>query len=214
MGVTADGALIIAAGEISSEIINGLISNKKLNLAVDGGYYHCLEYNIMPDIIIGDFDSLDLQLLDKRINIIHNKGQEETDLVKAINWAISSEIRDLDIIGVESGRSDHILGTFAALAEINQDDSKMMEIKLHLYDFVVRYVPRNKQIKLKLKEETHLSLFCLSESYVTLRGVKWPLNNEKMSFSTRGIHNYSIKSEIEIFIHEGGPALLFTKRDN
>ena len=212
MAAAKNSALLIAAGEIPLEIFKNLLSDEKLNVAIDGGYFHCLKLNISPDFVIGDFDSLDPTLLNGETVSIFDKSQQETDLVKAINWAISSDITNLDIIGVESGRSDHIFGTFAALAEIKQELTSLINIKLHLHDFIVWYVPSQKPIKFKLEENTHLSLFCLSKSVISFKGVKWPLDKEEMNFSTQGIHNYSIKRDVELFVHNGGPILLFIKR--
>ena len=212
MAVVKFRALLIAAGEMNPSIFQNLMSEKKLYVAIDGGYNHCIKTGIVPDVVIGDFDSLEHSLIDENVVVINEKGQEETDLVKAINWAVSSKIKDIEIIGIESGRSDHILGVYAALSELNQKDMNPINLELHLNDFIVKYIPCNKSMKLNLKEKTHLSLFCLSKSIVTLNGVKWALNQEEMDFSTRGIHNYSESEQVEIIVHEGGPVLLFINR--
>jgi thiamine pyrophosphokinase len=205
-------ALLIAAGELSSSIFQGLISNEKMNIAIDGGYNHCIKFNIIPEILIGDFDSINTTIINENVTIIHQESQEETDLLKGINWAIKSGIIDLDIIGIESGRSDHILGTYAALAELDQTQMQIIDIQIHLNDFIVKYIPINRVMKFNFNKGTHLSLFCLSKSNVTFTGVKWNLNKEKINFSTRGIHNYSTKKETELILHDGGPALLFIHR--
>ena len=212
MAVVKFRALLIAAGDVDSLILQNLVSEKKLCVAIDGGYHHCIKYEIIPDVAIGDFDSFNKSLIDERVDIIEIKSQNETDLVKAINWVISKGIKEIQIIGVESGRSDHILGVYAALSELNQEDMGDVEIEIHLNDFIVKYIPNNKSMKFSLNENTHVSLFCLSNSIVTLKGVKWALDKEELNFSTRGIHNYSIKEEVEIKIHVGGPALFFINR--
>ena len=212
MAVVKFRALLIAAGDADSLILQNLVSEKNLCVAIDGGYHHCIKYEIIPDVAIGDFDSFNKSLIDERVDIIEIKSQNETDLVKAINWVISKGIKEIQIIGVESGRSDHILGVYAALSELNQEDMGDVEIEIHLNDFIVKYIPNNKPMKFSLNENTHVSLFCLSNSIVTLKGVKWALDKEELNFSTRGIHNYSIKEEVEIKIHAGGPALFFIKR--
>ena len=212
MGVAKSRALLIAAGNMNKTIFQNIISKNKFVVAIDGGYSHCINAGIIPDVIIGDFDSLEESLIDESVLQIFQKSQDETDLVKAINWAASTGIKEIEIIGVELGRSDHILGIYAALSELNQEEMFSIDIKLHLNDFIVKYIPCKKIIKFNFKVKTHLSLFCLSESVVTLKGVKWLLNEEKMNFSTKGIHNYSENEEVEIFVHEGGPALLFIKR--
>tara|TARA_B100001123_G_C15089261_1_gene938939 strand:+ start:303 stop:956 length:654 start_codon:yes stop_codon:yes gene_type:complete len=212
VAIVKDRALLIAAGLLSPSILQDLISNEKMCIAIDGGYNHCIKFNLIPDILIGDFDSIDSSKINENITLVHQVSQEETDLVKAINWAINFGVTNLDIVGVESGRSDHILGTYAALAELNQNQMQPIDIQIHLDDFIVKYIPLGKVLKFSFEKETHLSLFCLSKSKVTFTGVKWGLNEEEIGFSTRGIHNYSIGKEVEIFIHEGGPGLLFINR--
>jgi thiamine pyrophosphokinase len=212
MAAAKKRALLIAAGEMDNTILENLISDDKLCIAIDGGYNHCIRMGFVPDVVIGDFDSLDTSIIDKNIISIKKVSQEETDLLKAIYWAISSGIKEIEIIGVESGRSDHILGTYAALAEINQDEILFIDIQIHLNDFIVKYIPRKKLMEFNFKEKTHISLFCLSNSLVSLKGTKWSLDNEEINFSTQGIHNYSEDQTVEIIVHEGGPALLFINR--
>lgn len=209
---TKKSALLIAAGQIPEKIFNNLFSDKKLSIAIDGGYNYCINSGFIPDVVIGDFDSLDQSLINESVISIHQTSQEETDLFKAIKWTISKDIKDIEIIGVESGRSDHILGTYAALAELNQEEMLSINLRIHLNDFVVTYIPQNKNFEFNFENKTHLSLFCFSKSIVSLKGVEWELDQEEMDFSTRGIHNYSKNKKVEFFIHGGGPALFFIRR--
>ena len=212
MAASKKCALLIAAGQISEIIFKKIYSDNKLLIAIDGGYDYCINSGFTPEIVIGDFDSVNQSLIKEQVKVIHQISQEETDLVKAINWAISNGIKEIEIIGVESGRSDHILGTYAALAELNQEETSSIKIQIHLNDFIVNYIPRSKHFEFDFDKKTHLSLFCFSKSIVSLTGVEWNLNQEEMSFSTRGIHNYSKEEKIKLFIHNGGPALLFIRR--
>lgn len=205
-------ALLIAAGEISENVFKKIFSKKKLCIAIDGGYNYCIDSGVIPDVVIGDFDSLDYSLINEEIISIHQEGQEETDLSKAINWTLSKGIKDIEIIGVESGRSDHILGAYAALAELNQEKMTSINLQVHLNDFLVIYIPKNKVFEFNFPKKTHLSLFCLSDSIVSLKGVEWELEKENMGFSTRGIHNYSKEQSVDFLIHSGGPALFFIHR--
>ena len=212
MAAIKKSALLIAAGEISENIFKKVFSKKKLCIAIDGGYNYCIDSGFIPDVVIGDFDSLDYSLINEEIISIHQESQEETDLSKAINWTLSKGIKDIEIIGVESGRCDHILGAYAALAELNQEKMTTINLQVHLNDFLVTYIPKNKAFEFNLLKNTHLSLFCLSDSIVSLKGVEWELERENMGFSTRGIHNYSKEQIVEFIIHSGGPALFFIQR--
>ena len=212
MTATKKCALLIAAGQIPEKIFKKLCTDEKYSIAIDGGYNSCINSGFIPDVVIGDFDSLDQSLINESVISIHQTSQEETDLFKAIKWTISKDIKDIEIIGVESGRSDHILGTYAALAELNQEEMLSINLRIHLNDFVVTYIPQNRNFEFNFENKTHLSLFCFSKSIVSLKGVEWELDKEKMDFSTRGIHNYSKNKKVEFFIHSGGPALFFIRR--
>ena len=90
-------ALLIAAGEISENVFKKVFSKKKLCIAIDGGYNYCIDSGFIPDVVIGDFDSLDYSLINEEIISIHQESQEETDLSKAINWTLSKGIKDIEL---------------------------------------------------------------------------------------------------------------------
>ena len=58
------------------------LSNYQEIYCTDGAYHFLEEKNIIPDLIIGDFDSI--ESLPEHINHIHTPNQDFTDFHKAL----------------------------------------------------------------------------------------------------------------------------------
>ena len=80
MAVAKFRALLIAAGEMNGTIFQNLMSETKLNVAIDGGYHHCIDAGIIPEVVIGDFDSLDFSLINESVLQINQKKQSQNAL--------------------------------------------------------------------------------------------------------------------------------------
>ncbi|MBQ5918856.1 MAG: thiamine diphosphokinase, partial [Lachnospiraceae bacterium] len=84
-------------------------------IAVDGGLSAANLLNIYPDSIIGDFDTVSSELVDKyekenKSTIIRlNPIKDDTDTQYAIKHAMSIGAKEIHIIGGTGGRFDHCL---------------------------------------------------------------------------------------------------------
>ena len=59
-------------------------------ICADSGAHHTHELNIIPDVVIGDFDSIHRDVLDyynalDSVQTVHDPDQYTTDLMKALN---------------------------------------------------------------------------------------------------------------------------------
>jgi thiamine pyrophosphokinase len=84
-------------------------------VAADSGLDNTVAAGLEADLVIGDLDSASQAALatlphDARI---HSESQEETDLEKAIKWAISNQARTIGLACVSGDRIDH---TFNAVS--------------------------------------------------------------------------------------------------
>ena len=72
-----------------------------------------LEYEILPDKVIGDLDSISEKTATKLEDwLILNKDIQNTDLEKAVDYATERGAKEILIVGWSGGRIDH---TMAAL---------------------------------------------------------------------------------------------------
>ena len=106
--------LIITGGEVNITSSQQYTETRKYNkiIAVDGGLLSTKKLNLMPDVILGDFDTVSDELLseykDKGCQIIKlNPMKDDTDteaaLLKAMTWSPD----EIDILGAIGSRFDH-----------------------------------------------------------------------------------------------------------
>ncbi|NOZ07153.1 MAG: thiamine diphosphokinase [Chloroflexi bacterium] len=96
------------------------LSGASLVIAVNGGTRHTLAWGRTPDIVIGDFDSLDadsrqkLEQAGARL-IAHPARKDETDLELALHHAAGLSPRRVTILAAWGDRPDHTLANVLLL---------------------------------------------------------------------------------------------------
>ena len=161
----------------------------KTIVGVDGGTDAALSRKITVNLATGDFDSIS----DSQIERVSLANQNASDLDKTLNYAADNGAEVVDIVGVEGGEIDHQLGVFAALIEAPSD----LDICLHMTEHVVMRCLDD--LELVLDEGTQLSLFAFTPcANVSISGVEFPLDDEPLAFSTRGLHNVALGGPVHI----------------
>ncbi len=105
-----------------------LLKSDNIILACDGGANICKKMNIVPDYILGDFDSYQKQDSDKS-EYIHLHNQDFTDLQKALEFSKRFNPQKITIFSAFGKRFDH---TLANLLIFNFEISQ--HINLEVYD--------------------------------------------------------------------------------
>ena len=186
-------ALIVGNRPLGSKIIE--LAKDKLIVAADAGADRLLKYNIIPDIVIGDLDSISNKTSTKLEEwIVSNKNIQKTDLEKAVDYAFEKGATKIQIVGWSGGRIDH---TLAALG-------LAFNPKISLIDeqFTVETVIGSKTIR--GSESTLFSLMAMPEARVSVTGARWELQHEKLKMGGRGIHNeIGSSGEVNIDCHSG-----------
>ena len=186
-------ALIVGNRPLGSKVIE--LAKDKLVVAADAGADRLLKYNIIPDIVIGDLDSISNKTSTKLEEwIVSNKNIQKTDLEKAVDYAFEKGATEIQIVGWSGGRIDH---TLAALG-------LAFNPKISLIDeqFTVETVTDPKIIK--GSESTLFSLVAMPEARVSVDGARWELQHEKLKMGGRGIHNeIGSSGEVTIECHSG-----------
>ena len=186
-------ALIVGNRPLGSKIIE--LAKDKLIVAADAGADRLLKYNIIPDIVIGDLDSISNKTSTKLEEwIVSNKNIQKTDLEKAVDYAFEKGATKIQIVGWSGGRIDH---TLAALG-------LAFNPKISLIDeqFTVETIIGSKTIR--GSESTLFSLMAMPEARVSVTGARWELQHEKLKMGGRGIHNeIGSSGEVNIDCHSG-----------
>ena len=191
-------ALIVGNRPLTRNIID--LSKDKLIIAADGGADRLLEYEILPDKVIGDLDSISDKTATKLEDwLILNKDIQKTDLEKSVEYAIERGVKKIQIVGWSGGRIDH---TIAALG-------LAFDSRIELVDeqFTVKCIPDLEIIE--GEKGTLFSLIAIPEARVSIEGARWKLDHEKLKMGGRGIHNEIGKSgKVSIECHSGNLLLI------
>ena len=182
--------LLCADGEWPPESVWKPLSEQcGVIIGVDGGTDAAISRNIAVNLATGDFDSI----TDTEVERIALPDQNSSDLEKTLQYAAESGAETVEVVGVEGGEIDHQLAAFAALIEAPPE----LDIHLHMSEHVVMRCLD--ELEVVLPEGTKLSLFAFTAcANVSISGVEFPLEEEPLAFSTRGLHNVALGGPIHI----------------
>lgn len=203
--------LIFLNGTISEiKIAKNLFKDKHYIIAADGGANFLKKINLIPDLIIGDLDSISKKTLlffeKNSVNIHKIKEQETTDFEKSLMYCKKNKLNNIIVFGAASKRSDHTLNNLSILKRYY----KSLNIKLIADEFEIFFI-KNK-IKFKYRVNEIVSLLALPKANnICTKGLMYPLSNESLTFGVReGTLNKSVTENISI-IFKSGSLLLFKK---
>jgi len=202
------GTIIISGGNINEEFVKKVILSKKYKniISADKGLEILDKCNIKPNYIIGDFDSINVEILkkyidDKSIKITKlNPEKDYTDTHMAIKLAIQLKSTDITIIGAIGTRIDHTLANIHILKEPLEK-----EINCRILNDRNNITLINKTTILK-SEYPYISLIPLTTTVegVTLKGFKYSLDNDTLKIGESiGISNEKTEENAKIEIKKG-----------
>ncbi len=144
------------------EFLKNKIDRDSFIIAADAGYKKLLKANIMPDAIVGDFDSAEKPDVDCEI-ITFPIEKAYTDTFNSVILAKERGYNDITIFFALGGRFDHSYSNILCL-----DYCKMNNIKCRIVDDKnrVSLIQRKAVIK---KEYENFSLFAFLENCIGVR---------------------------------------------
>jgi len=163
-------------------------------VAVDGGYYGCRMAGIIPQLVIGDMDSVDpADLADSKQNtVIHPiSEQDTTDLEKALRHLSAPVIIGIGFLGK---RFDHSLAALTVLAKY----AGQHQVVLIGRDDII-YVGKG-AIKMTPGRGKRVSIWPLGPiTFASSSGLTWPLDGLTMApDKLAGTSNVMQSRELEI----------------
>ena len=186
--VTAFGDIEIAAKKIN-------LSNKDFIIAADYGFYKAKEINVLPDLIVGDMDSVQEKNIPNDILFQkYSPIKDDTDTLIAIKEGIKRGFLDFIILGGLGGRLDHTLANLQCIKYVKNHGGNCYIIDNNSKCTVIK----NETLTV-FNDYKYFSLFCFSNKAtgVTLKGFKYPLNDATV------IDDFPIGVSNEIMSKEG-----------
>jgi thiamine pyrophosphokinase len=203
--------IILANGKPPKKSIITFFQKKGYSqlICADGGANSALKMKLVPDIIIGDLDSISLESLKefKSVSkIIKLNRQNDTDVEKCLKYAIKNKFAEALLVGATGNRLDH---TFCNLGIVLKF---LPSIKISLIaenSFLKAYIGN---IELSTHPGETTSIYAISpKTKITSRGLKYELKNTALPFGVReSTSNIAIKNSLKLEIQNG---VVFVIRD-
>ncbi len=202
-------ALILGNGDIADYAwIKRRTLGYDLLICADGGLRHAEKMELVPDIVLGDMDSV-RKIPQGVIRKVFPARKDETDGELAVEYALEQGADEVVMAGFSGCRLDHTLTNIFFLEKI-ADAGKT---GIFIDDKNEICFLRDK-INLQGKPGELVSIvpLCNIEG-ITTKGLEYPLCKETLYFGkSRGISNVMTGQECEITI-EAGYGLVLKSRD-
>jgi thiamine pyrophosphokinase len=172
-------------------------------IAVDGGLRHCEAMGIVPNLMVGDFDSVSRELMAKYPNVplvVLDRAKDSTDLETALRTLDMTQVDKIYLYGGAGGRQDHVLGHYYFLLRypgkliLQTGDETVFAVTPQLGTVVVPSV----------KGQTiSLMPFYGPVHNVVTEGLKWELPGSTLHKDFLGISNVCLGDQFTIRVGEG-----------
>lgn len=206
--------LIVGAAPVPGEgrAYRHIVEAAQHVIAADGGLAVCLAAGRMPEVVLGDFDSLAPRMLeqarDAGVKIVrHPVEKNESDLDLALSYARETGSAGVCFTAAFSGRIDHTLAALGTLLRSADLDGRLAEPKLDGYALHARHRP---SIVLAASPGQTMSVFAFDpETVVSMEGVRYPLVSQPLPvLSSLGLSNVALGREQTFTVHAGSALVL------
>ncbi|MFA5851816.1 MAG: thiamine diphosphokinase [Spirochaetales bacterium] len=195
-------ALIITGGECPpSGLIRRLAERASLIIAADSGFDSARKAGIEPDLIVGDFDSVEDKAalaafpVSKIIKFPMDKDDTDTEI--AVSTATARGADYLMIAGGGGGRLDHLLAMSCLF-----DRGETAPREWHTSRESVYYIRQGELARFTLGQDSIVSVFPVGALEgcrgMTSSGLKWPLEGLNWPSGYFGISNRALGGNAEI----------------
>ena len=206
-------ALIISGGHLEDGFAASYIENYDfgLTIAVDSGMSFFYRQGLVPDYIVGDFDSVKPEILQSFLGLKEDKPKvlqfqpekDETDTEIAIRTAIGQGCGAIHILGATGSRLDHVLGNIHLLGMAMEQG---VEVIMADPNNRIRMVREGLVLKKGGQYGKYVSLlpFTPQVTGLTLTGFKYPLDQYTLEcYHSLGVSNEITGEQAEISFRDG-----------
>lgn len=213
-------AVIISGGSLNESFAKKVIDHVKpqIRIGVDRGLLFFYTNDIIPTHIVGDFDSLDVDILpeyESRPEVTirrYNPVKDSTDTEIAITLCTTLEVDTVVILGATGSRIDHVLGNVQCLKILQREG-----IKGYILDEHNRISLVEQQTTLRREDAfgDYFSFFPLGGEVedFCLSGAKYPLVNHILSpYNSLCVSNEYADETVRVQ-YENGTVVMIESRD-
>lgn len=212
--------IIISGGHIDDGFALNYLKENEYDcmMAADSGMDFLHRNGLIPDIVAGDFDSVEDESLDEfssmpEVEILRlNPIKDDTDTEFVIREAIRRGAKRITILGATGTRLDHVLANIYLLGIGLEEGVSIELVDKHNR---IRMISDSLEISKREQFGDYVSVLPVKGDAkgVTLEGMKYPLKDANIAcFSSLGVSN-EIVNEIAYVSLRQGSLLVIESRD-
>ncbi|MCG1012005.1 thiamine diphosphokinase [Tepidanaerobacter sp. GT38] len=200
-------AVVLAGGKIENyDKVKKYLCESSLIICADSGIEHAFNMGIIPDLLVGDMDSISPEAAAKvqKLGIekhTYPSEKDYTDTELAIDIALSKGVREVILLGGLGDRPDHSLANIYLMVNFKRQglDLKLAGEKWEM--FLI-----DKVTEVSGKKGDILSLIPITSEAIGVEteGLYYPLKGETLLMGpARGISNVFLGNVAKISIKQG-----------
>lgn len=170
-------------------------------IAADGGYNSLMKLKVEPNVVIGDFDSIRLNEKQNTssIKFIKISRQNDTDMEKAVKFAVRNKIKKVILLAATGMRLDHTIGNLSIPLKFKDE----IDISI-LTNYSYLKIIKGDSLIQSVKGET-LSFIAFDKNVsFTSTGLKYKMDKLKLAIGYReSISNESSGKEFMMSVKGG-----------
>lgn len=197
---------VVANGEVpSSELSIRLLRKMKRVICCDGALQKLLSINIIPDVVVGDGDSMEDELLrGHEIPYYPDKSEEYNDLQKALKYCTAKGYDIILLMGCGGLREDHFIANLSIMAMYSEKVHLTMLTEHGLFN-----VLRGSSTFCSLPG-MQVSVFARSpHTKLTFTRLKYPVNDRSFKWLWEGSLNEAVSNEFIVEASDDEPVVVY-----
>lgn len=202
-------AVILAGGDLFvTNQVKTIAKKSDYCIAADSGIRHAKALTLIPDLIVGDFDSALQEDLAQFANIkkeSHSPDKDFLDLELALLKTLEQNPSQISILGATGDRLDQSLAAILIAARhANQ------HVTLHSGKQSIYFLKDHSSLALDLAENTVISLLSLSlKSTLSIKNVRYALSHFDLGFGLGlGVSNTVTATPVTVELFAGLLAIM------
>lgn len=218
--------MVISGGTCDCDLVRSLIIERAIDtvIAVDGGLKVVDQLEIIPNYIVGDFDTIETHMIERYREMKNSSGngtpiileyrpeKDDTDTEIAIQLCKKLQPDSVALVGVTGTRLDHTFANFHMLKQLLDSN-----IDAAIYDQHNKIYLKHQSFQVKKRNlyGPYFSLLPFTETVpgLTLRGFRYNLENYDLTAGTSLCISNEVVHDVADVEFRDGSLLVFESVD-
>lgn len=174
-------------------------------ICCDGAVSKLVEAGYEPTAIVGDFDSMRKEDLQKWQHCLYpDKSEEYNDLQKALKYCLTHQLDHIVLLGCNGLRDDHFLANLSIMATYSE------HLHLRMVTDHGTFIVLRQTTTLPSFPGQQISVFCKDERLpLTFHNLKYPVQKRCFMHFWEGSLNEALKDNFTIELHGEGVVVVY-----